>query len=361
MTTIIDALPCETVGTEEPVEKLAKRKMPVLPNARKVINEESDSLRLDRHKSVAYYGSKRSFSRGLFCRKSTPSGFSLAFFDSEEMREHRKHGGRASSIKNWLRTMGTFKGSFKTGCIFGEDFYFTARPDESCVRRKNLDGKMEKPIKVPETIARLTADSCGKNLIAVAKTGKVYMLKSDKSGWKELMTMPKAPKGEKTVYTLEDIIIEDGKVVKALLRKSNPSEERISPASSRSLCIWQSSSLLTQTKKVRAESARFVPGTDGRACCGVFFRDYSCIDMNYFSVYDLEEDQFITQPEDAIFNYENINVSSILADENWKVVIRGDDFRVKSYASYPTLYVTALQLSADEADQEAKRVRGCGG
>ncbi|KAF4717762.1 hypothetical protein FOZ62_019010, partial [Perkinsus olseni] len=115
MATHMGTQPIVVAADTDAVEESIKRKLPSFPNSCKLVGSESDNLRLDGYQSMAYYGSNRRYSLGIFAWKSTKSGFSLAFFDSEEMREHYKYGGKGTSIKRWLHGMGSFKGTYKTG------------------------------------------------------------------------------------------------------------------------------------------------------------------------------------------------------------------------------------------------------
>ncbi|KAF4702323.1 hypothetical protein FOZ63_020002 [Perkinsus olseni] len=333
-----------------------KRKIKRLPTTRKLVGAETYAARLDKHFSMAYYGDNERHSLGIFSYKRTTTGFSLFFFDVQEMKDYP----RSVSFKRFISSLGSFKGKLATGCIFGDEFYFVIKQDQEHVRHKPLGGKMGKPMKLPEPIMELTADACGKELLAVGKSGKIYMMQTA-GKWHNVMSLPKGSEKSENLFTFEDVIVEDGKVVKALLRKrEQPQKRSWIHGSSVHICVWQSDGSIHESEEVNAEAVKFVPGTQGNACCGVFYRKG---DMNFFGVYDVYEDKFLTEPEDAIFySGEDIEVTSIMVNEDWRVSLRGWDYMLKLYDAYPMLYVTTLQLGYDgDDDSKTKRVRSSGG
>ncbi|EER18189.1 hypothetical protein Pmar_PMAR005094 [Perkinsus marinus ATCC 50983] len=335
-----------------------KRKISNRPTSRKLINSKSYAARLDGHSSMAYYGNNERYSLGIFSYKRTNSGFSLFFFDVEEMKDYPRN----ASFKRFLSSKGSFKGRLTTGCILGETFYFVIKEDEENIRRKPLDGKIGRPMKLPEPIVKLTVDACGEKLFAVGRSGKIYMMQEGAQGkWDNVMTLPKGSSKGRSSFEFEDAVVENGKVVKALLVKKEPKHERMwMHGCPTRICVWQSDgSAIHESGEVNAEAVKFVPGTDGRICCGVFYEDG---DMNFFGVYDVFDNEFLTEPEEAIFySGEEIDVSSVMVTEDWEVVVRGWDYRLKLYDAYPMLYITTLQLGCDDDDVQSKRVKSSGG
>ncbi|KAF4714113.1 hypothetical protein FOZ62_025494 [Perkinsus olseni] len=266
-------------------------------------------------------------------------GWSDSDFDSEyswgrstESRERRAE---------WVDRICCCEGSYKLGFVVGrDDLYFTVEEDPNHLHYRKLSGGVfvNRDLKLPETIEEISfADG---HLFVVGASRRLYMLKSDTSGWVGSITLP----GKWCPYNshrFHDAVVDHDKVTKVLYIHQGESLR-----DSMALCVWENGRETLRVEKVEVCAARFLPWTGQQVVAGIFERNR--MDTNHietFGVMDMVTGDFLTEAnskkDDFLLNYPGGEVKSLSINHgSWEAVMIGYDQKVGyETVDFPSRYV----------------------